>query len=60
MEEGITMEEQFDIIEQPSPPSQGDFVSDTVNLPKPPVGDSTNDQRFLLLFILETYFGPDL
>jgi len=60
VEEGIIMEEHFDIIEQPSPPSQGDFVSDTVNLPKARVGASTNDQRFLLVFILGTYFGPDL
>ena len=60
VDEGIIMEEHFDIIEQPSPPSQGDFVSDTVNLPKARVGASTNDQRFLLVFILGTYFGPDL
>lgn len=60
VEEGFTMEEHFNIIEQPSPSSQGDFVSDTVTLPKARVGASTNDQRFLLVFILGTYFGPDL
>ncbi|CAM6120520.1 unnamed protein product [Calypogeia fissa] len=27
---------------------------------KPRVGASTNDQRFLLVFILGTYFGPDV
>ena len=60
VEEGINMAEHFDIIEQPSPPSHGDFVSDTVNLPKARVDASTNDQRFSLVFILGTYFGADM
>lgn len=54
------MEGDFSIMEQPSPPSQGDCFPDHVNLPKARVGASTNDQRFLLVFILGTYFGPDL
>lgn len=31
-----------------------------VSLPRPRVGASTNDQRFLLVFVLGTYFGPDI
>ncbi|KAG0563247.1 hypothetical protein M758_8G015300 [Ceratodon purpureus] len=54
------MEGDFTLMDQPSPPSQGDCYPDPVNLPKARVGASTNDQRFLLVFILGTYFGPDL
>lgn len=54
------MEGDFGLMEQPSPPSTGDCYPDPVNLPKARVGASTNDQRFLLVFILGTYFGPDL
>eukprot|EP00250_Pteridium_aquilinum_P013218 c21206_g3_i1 orf=117-1418(+) len=31
-----------------------------VTLPRARVGASTNDQRFLLVFVLGTYFGPDI
>lgn len=54
------MDGDFSLMEQPSPPSTGDCYPDPVNLPKARVGASTNDQRFLLVFILGTYFGPDL
>eukprot|EP01018_Ginkgo_biloba_P035381 Gb_19176 [translate_table: standard] len=40
--------------------SQGHFISQPASLPKPRVGASSNDQRFLLVFILGTYLGPDL
>lgn len=48
-----------DLMEQ-SPGSQPSFLTDSVSLPKPRVGASTNDQRFLLVFVLGTYFGPDI
>lgn len=35
-------------------------VTTSVSNSKPRVGASTNDQRFLLVFILGTYFGPDV
>ena len=54
------MEGDFTIVYNPSPPSQEDCFPDPVSLPKAHVGASTNDQRFLLVFILGTYFGPDL
>lgn len=54
------MENDFHLLEQQSPASQSEFVQEPVNLPKARVGASTNDQRFLLVFILGTYFGPDL
>ncbi|BBN16086.1 hypothetical protein MPTK1_7g03340 [Marchantia polymorpha subsp. ruderalis] len=38
---------------------QNSFVQEA-SLSKPRVGASTNDQRFLLVFILGTYFGPDV
>lgn len=40
--------------------SQGHFISQPADLPKPVVGASSNDQRFLLVFITGSYFGPDL
>ncbi|KAH9299275.1 hypothetical protein KI387_030957 [Taxus chinensis] len=40
--------------------SQGHVISQPANLPKPMAGPSSNDQRFLLIFIMGTYFGPDL
>jgi hypothetical protein len=40
--------------------SQGHFISQPADLPKPMVGASSNDQRFLLVFIMGSYFGPDL
>ncbi|KAL2611765.1 hypothetical protein R1flu_023457 [Riccia fluitans] len=39
---------------------QNSFVQEPLSLSKPRVGASTNDQRFLLVFILGTYFGPDM
>ncbi|KAL3683059.1 hypothetical protein R1sor_001081 [Riccia sorocarpa] len=39
---------------------QNSFAPEPLSLSKPRVGASTNDQRFLLVFILGTYFGPDV
>ncbi|KAJ7563129.1 hypothetical protein O6H91_03G097700 [Diphasiastrum complanatum] len=50
---------QVDLMD-PCPGSQGPFVTETMSLPKARVGASTNDQRYLLVFILGTYFGPDI
>ncbi|CAK9194440.1 unnamed protein product [Sphagnum troendelagicum] len=48
-------------MEQSSPASQSEFAQEPTNsTPKARVGASTNDQRFLLVFILGSYFGPDL
>lgn len=45
---------------QQYPVSQGHVISQPANLPKPQAKPSLNDQRFLLIFIMGTYFGPDL
>lgn len=45
------------LMERSQPPFLADAV---VSLPRPRVGASTNDQRFLLVFVLGTYFGPDI
>ncbi len=55
------MDTDFHLMEQSSPASQSEFAQEPPNsTPKARVGASTNDQRFLLVFILGSYFGPDL
>ncbi|KAH9550149.1 hypothetical protein CY35_10G057500 [Sphagnum magellanicum] len=55
------MDTDFHLMEQSSPASQSEFAQEPTNsTPKARVGASTNDQRFLLVFILGSYFGPDL
>eukprot|EP01018_Ginkgo_biloba_P029148 Gb_23721 [translate_table: standard] len=47
-----------DLMDQ-SPGPQGPFAAEPITLPKSRVGAS-NDQRFMLVFIVGTYFGPDI
>ncbi|MCO5574495.1 hypothetical protein L7F22_028280 [Adiantum nelumboides] len=50
------------VVERPQAPYHHveDDAGPIVSLPRPRVGASTNDQRFLLVFVLGTYFGPDI
>eukprot|EP00249_Psilotum_nudum_P007523 c20625_g1_i2 orf=384-1889(-) len=48
-----------DLINQSHGP-QGAFVAESISLSKPRVGASTNDQRFLLVFVFGNFFGPDV